>query len=106
MVESCTQQSSGSQTEPSETLLLPGEHMMEADKSKLGRDVDLFEGWMPESEMAAQRDVTTRTLRSERRRGDGPPWVRIDKKIFYSIDGFREHLKRHERQPPRARKAS
>jgi hypothetical protein len=63
-------------------------------------------GYMPESEMAVIRGVKPRTLRSERQKGSGPPFVKINRKIFYPIDGFREWLKAIERRPVRAGKAA
>jgi hypothetical protein len=65
---------------------------------------DLLEGYIPESEMTRARDVNERTLRSERARGDGPPWVRINRAIFYPRDGFREWLRSIEQRPVRARR--
>jgi hypothetical protein len=63
--------------------------------------VDPLAGYAPEAEMARIRKKTQRTLRSERQRGEGPPYVRDGKKIYYPLDGFRDWIKSHERQPVR-----
>jgi hypothetical protein len=59
-------------------------------------------GYAPEVEIARVRKVTRRTLRAERQRGEGPPYLRDGKRIYYSLDGFREWLKSLERQPVRS----
>jgi hypothetical protein len=66
----------------------------------------LLEGYISESEMAEARDIAIRTLRAERQRGDGPPWVKITKQIFYPVEDFRAWLKSIEHRPVRARKAA
>ena len=45
-------------------------------------------------------------LRVERQRGDGPPWIKITRQVFYPVEGFRAWLKTIERRPARARKAA
>jgi hypothetical protein len=66
----------------------------------------LLDGYIPEKEMAAARGVAIRTLRSERQRGDGPAFVKINKRIFYPEAAFRDWLKAIERRPVRAGKAA
>ena len=66
----------------------------------------LLDGYVSESEMAEARGIALRTLRAERQRGDGPPWVKITKQIFYPVEGFRVWLKLIEQRPARARKAA
>jgi len=66
----------------------------------------LLEGYVSEGEMAEARSITIRTLRAERQRGDGPPWVKASKQIFYPIEGFRAWLKSIEQRPARARKVA
>jgi hypothetical protein len=63
---------------------------------------DPLAGYAPEAEMARIRKKTQRTLRSERQRGEGPPYVRDGKKIYYPLDGFRDWIKSRERQPVRS----
>jgi hypothetical protein len=62
----------------------------------------LLAGYLTEDEYAAQRRKTKRTLRAERQRGDGPPYVKDGKSILYPIDGSRAWLKAMERQPVRS----
>lgn len=66
----------------------------------------LLAGYVSEDEMAAARGVGKRALRAERQRGDGPPWVKISRAVFYPEAGFREWLKSIEQRPARARKAA
>jgi hypothetical protein len=66
----------------------------------------LLEGYVSESEMAEARGIVIRTLRAERQRGDGPPWIKITKQVFYPVEGFRAWLKLIEQRPARARKAA
>ena len=49
------------------------------------RSSELLDGYTPEDQMAKARGVATRTLRAERQRGDGPPWVKMGKQILYPI---------------------
>lgn len=61
-----------------------------------------LEGYVLDDEMAKLRGVTQRTLRAERQRGDGPPYVKDGWRIYYNVNGFREWLKARERQPVRS----
>jgi hypothetical protein len=65
---------------------------------------NLLDGYVTENEMAKARGVQPRTLRAERQRGEGPPWLKASNKILYSAEGFREWLKSLERSPVRARR--
>jgi hypothetical protein len=58
--------------------------------------------YLPDEEMAKVRRVTPRTQRAERQRGNGPPFVRDGKKIYYPLDGFRDWLKARTCQPVRS----
>jgi hypothetical protein len=62
---------------------------------------DPLAGYATEDEMAIIRKKTKRTLRAERQRGDGPPYVKDGKRTYYSVAGFRDYLKAKERQPVR-----
>ena len=53
----------------------------------------LLAGYLPETEVAAARGVTVRALRAERQRGEGPPFVRISRTVYYPREGFRQWLK-------------
>jgi hypothetical protein len=57
---------------------------------------DLLAGYLSEAEAAKQRRKSPRTLRAERQRGDGPPFVRDGRNILYPIASFREWLKARE----------
>jgi hypothetical protein len=62
----------------------------------------ILAGYAPEDEIAKARGVGKRTLRAERQRGMGPPFVKIGKQILYPIEGFRDWLKANERHPVRS----
>ncbi len=66
----------------------------------------LLADYVTETEVAAALDVHPRTLRAQRARGEGPPFVRIAKAIYYPKQGFRDWLKSIEQRPVRARKAA
>jgi len=66
----------------------------------------LLAGYITEPDMARARGVVPRTLRAERQRGDGPPYVTLDRRIYYPETGFREWLKAIEKRPVRARKVA
>lgn len=61
-----------------------------------------LDGYLTDDVMAKLRGVTERTLRAERQRGNGPPYVKDGWRIYYSLDGFRDWLKSRERQPVRS----
>jgi hypothetical protein len=56
--------------------------------------------------MAAQRKKTLRTLRYERQRGEGPPYVRDRRTVLYSVEGFRDWLRANENHPVRESQAA
>lgn len=45
-----------------------------------------------EEDMAKLRRVQSGTLRNERVKGLGPPWVKIGRQVFYPLDKFRKYL--------------
>ena len=63
---------------------------------------DPLAGYLSEDWIAEKRRVSKRTLRSERQRGDGPPCVKLGKRTYYPLDGFRGWLKSREHQPVRS----
>jgi len=67
---------------------------------------NLLAGYISEDEMAQARGVGVRALRAERQRGDGPPWVKLSRSVWYPEAGFRDWLKSMEQRPVRARKAA
>jgi hypothetical protein len=66
------------------------------------KTTDILAGYMPEDQIAEARGVVKRTLRLERQRGDGPPFVKMGKQILYPVEGFREWLKSRERRGVRS----
>jgi len=66
----------------------------------------LLYGYIPEPEVSRERGVTQRTLRAERARGNGPPFLRLGKKIYYPRDAFRAWLKCRETRPVRSGKGA
>ncbi len=67
---------------------------------------NLLAGYISEDELAQARGVGVRALRAERQRGDGPPWVKLSRSVWYPEAGFRDWLKSIEQRPVRARKAA
>ena len=57
---------------------------------------------MPESEYAAFRDVTVRTIRRERAQRKGPPFIKIGKKIYYRPESIERWLIVQEQTPVRS----
>ncbi len=66
----------------------------------------ILDEYISEKEMAEARGVTERTLRGERLRGDGPPYVRDGRRILYHVPGYRAWLKARMRLPVRGPMAS
>jgi hypothetical protein len=64
----------------------------------------LLDDYLNEDEQAAELGVVKRTLRSWRQRGQGAPYVKIGKQIFYPIAGTAAWLKANERAPVRSGK--
>ena len=67
---------------------------------------NLLDVYISEEELARQRKVSTRSLRAERQRGDGPPWAKFDNRIYYPEADFRGWLKDQVRRPVRTRKVA
>jgi hypothetical protein len=67
---------------------------------------ELLDGYTPEDQMAKARGLAVRTLRAERHRGDGPPWVKMNRQVLYPNQGFRDWLKANERRPVRTGRAA
>jgi hypothetical protein len=61
----------------------------------------LFDGHWTAAEFGAQRNKSERTLRLERQRGVGPPYVCDGRKIYYPIDTARAWLREQLRHPAR-----
>jgi hypothetical protein len=64
----------------------------------------LLGGYLNEDEEASALGVVTRTLRSWRQRGEGPPYVKVGRQVFYPIDGGTAWLKANVQAPVRTGK--
>ena len=60
-----------------------------------------FEDLLSEHELAAFRGCSVRTIRRERERGEGPPFIRLGKFIKYFTAGVKDDLRRREERPVR-----
>jgi hypothetical protein len=65
---------------------------------------NILDGYLNEDEQAAELRVVKRTLRSWRQKGEGGPYIKIGKQIFYPIAGTVAWLKANERTPVRSGK--
>lgn len=63
--------------------------------------IDLYEllGDMPEEAYAKFRDVQVAALRNERAHGKGPPYTKVGRKIYYSVEGIRKYHAAHTVTP-------
>jgi hypothetical protein len=77
-----------------------------SDQGATSAQDSLLAGYVTETQVAAARNVSPRTLRAERQKGVGPSYVKVGKSILYPVDGFRAWLKSNERQPVRAGRAA
>jgi hypothetical protein len=60
--------------------------------------VKVFEDFLSEAEYAQERGVGVASLRRDRRRRVGAPWVKDGRKIRYHIPSVREfHLRQQQR---------
>jgi hypothetical protein len=59
-------------------------------------------GYTSERDMAGQFLKSLRTLRAWRNKGEGPPWLKIGKCVYYPDDGIRLWLKLLEHDPVRS----
>jgi len=53
----------------------------------------LLANHLDEDEQAAELGVTTRTLRSWRQRGYGPPFIKVGRAVFYEVSASIAWLK-------------
>ena len=67
---------------------------------------DLLADYLSEHEAAPKLKQTVRTLRSWRQRGEGPPWTKIGRLIYYSRAGIGQWLKSLEHKPVRSSRAA
>ncbi len=61
----------------------------------------ILEGYLHVRDFCQEFGVTPRTERNWRRRGIGPPFVRVGREILISVEGIRSWLKRREIDPGR-----
>ena len=59
--------------------------------------VDLFAGYISETEYARQRGVSLRTCQRDRALRKAPPYVLIGKQVYYRVAAVREWLLAQER---------
>ena len=62
----------------------------------------VLDGYLNESELAAQIGRSIVTLRLWRRKGDGPPFLRIKRTAYYNIENVRRWIAAQERKQPKA----
>ena len=53
---------------------------------------NLLDDMIPEERVAEIRDCSVVTLRRERRLGTGPRFIKLGRKIFYSLSDLREWI--------------
>jgi Helix-turn-helix domain len=59
----------------------------------------LLDGYLSETELAAELGYFPQTIRKWRARDEGPPHVLIGKKAYYPEDKFREWLRKRTKTP-------
>ncbi len=59
-------------------------------------------GYIPEAEIAAELNVSPRTLRKWRAQGKGPPFIKIGRNVFYRDASRDAWLRRQEVEPVRS----
>lgn len=65
---------------------------------------DPFEDYLDEDAIAEWRKCSKRHLRAERQAGQGPPFLKIDRRVLYPLADFRAWLVTITRQPARAKR--
>jgi hypothetical protein len=66
------------------------------------KDRRVLDGYLNESELAAEIGRSIVTLRLWRRKGDGPPFTRIKRTAYYSVEKVRRWIDAQERRQPKA----
>ena len=59
-----------------------------------------------ETEYAAQRGVSLRTVQRERAQRMGPPYIKLGRKIFYRKEAIEAWLLAQEQHQPRAKQSA
>jgi len=62
----------------------------------------VLDGYLNESELAAQIGRSIVTLRLWRRKGDGPPFTRIKRTAYYSVENVRRWIDAQHRKQSKA----
>ena len=66
----------------------------------------ILEGYITENEFCDQLEISPRTSRSMRARGEAPTYVTIAGRVFYSIAGIQKWLTNREKKPVRTGRAA
>jgi hypothetical protein len=72
----------------------------------MARKPKILDGYVSEHEEAAALGLTVRTLRSWRKLGKGPNYVKIGRRFFYPLAGNASWLKASEQDPVRSERAA
>ncbi len=59
----------------------------------------VLDGWVTRKQVAAELSVSIDTLQRWQNRRDGPPCVRVGRKVLYRAEALREWLLGRERTP-------
>ena len=62
--------------------------------------------YLSEVETGAELNTALRTLRDWRQKGEGPPYLKIARRVWYPRAGLAAWLKANEQQPVRGRKVA
>jgi len=62
----------------------------------------VLDGYLTETEFAAEIGRSIVTLRLWRRKGDGPPFIRIKRRALYKVEAVRRWIDAQERKQPKA----
>jgi len=68
-----------------------------------GGDPSFLDGYISESDYAAQRGVTVRTCQRDRALGMAPPHVTVGRIVYYRLQAIRDDLLAREKQNRRRR---
>jgi hypothetical protein len=71
-------------------------------RAKRKRIAHIPGGYIPEAEIAAELNLSPRTLRKWRAQGEGPPFIKIGRRIFYRDASRETWLRQQEREPVRS----
>jgi hypothetical protein len=66
----------------------------------------ILAGYTPETEFCQQLNISPRTSRNMRARGEAPTYITIAGRVLYSNAGIQEWLVNREKKPVRARRSA